>query len=262
MVNKTASMVDTFIIVLNSQSNSARYSEAELISLSSTFSGIRSNLLQTTASLNAALATLNSAEDGVDQANVAASGATVSVSDAQVKQALGALRAAEANLAKTILRSPIYGTINSLSVQPGDYISGLTNVAVVANNAALEIVAFAGDRELEQLSVGETVLIEGSYEGVITQIAPAVNQQTKKTEIRIGTENTAIKNGQTVVISAKKASSTAAETIQVPITAVKFEVVDGFVFLVNNGKLEKRPVTIGVINGNSVEITAGLTATE
>jgi multidrug efflux pump subunit AcrA (membrane-fusion protein) len=127
----------------------------------------------------------------------------------------------------------------------------------------LEIVTFISDKEREVLSVGEVVTIENEYEGRITQIAPAIDSATKKTEVRIATENTNIKNGETVTISKDiAASATKSTVVNVPLTAVKFEIKDGFVFDVVDGTLEQKPVQLGTIRGDSVEITEGLSLTD
>ena len=187
---RTIALVDTFIDLFNADNADNSYTAAELQTFSTNFTTLRSTLLGTKSALDSAQAALNAARDSVRRSEIAASGSTASASDAQVKQALGALRAAQANLAKTILRTPISGTVNSLSVRAGDFVSNQTVVARVANNNALEILAYVGEKERDAFAVGETVTIDGTMEGVITAIAPAVDANTGKTEIRIGTEAT------------------------------------------------------------------------
>jgi multidrug efflux pump subunit AcrA (membrane-fusion protein) len=105
------------------------------------------------------------------------------------------------------------------------------------------------------------VFIENEYEGRISQIAPSVDSTTRKTEVRIATENTEIKNGDTVTIT-KEIQETANTSIIVPLTAVKFEIEDGYIFTVENGKLVQNNVKLGVVRGSSVEILDGLTAVQ
>jgi multidrug efflux pump subunit AcrA (membrane-fusion protein) len=206
---------------------------------------------------------MESATDTAKRANLTASGGTSSAADARIKQALGSLLAAQANFAKTVLRTPISGTVNSLNIKQGDFINSFVKVAEVANNNALEIVTFVSDKEREVLFIGDTVLIENQYEGLVTQIAPAIDSATRKTEVRIATENTNIKNGETVTISKEiAASETKNTTVNIPLTAVKFEIENGFIFDAVDGKLVQKPVKLGIIRGDSVEITEGLSATD
>ncbi|MCA9368446.1 efflux RND transporter periplasmic adaptor subunit, partial [Candidatus Kaiserbacteria bacterium] len=224
---------------------------------------VRNQLIGLQTQIRAAETQIETAEDNLSRAKLAASGGTTSSADAQVKQALGVLRAAQANYAKTVLRAPVSGTVNELPVRVGDFIGPQTKVALVANNNALEIVTYASDAELFALQPGDTVTIEGQYEGIITTIAPAVDSATGKTEVRIASENADIKNGDTVRITAAVSVEDVADgTIRVPLTAVKFERADGFMFRVNNSVLEKFPVALGPVFGGEVVIASGLTATD
>jgi RND family efflux transporter MFP subunit len=263
-VDRTIAIVDTFITLFNRQgAASGRYSDAELQSLSTNFTTLRASLINTKSSLEAAEVGLQTAKDTGARADVSTSVSSVPAAEAQIKQALGSLRSAQANYAKTILRTPISGTINSLNIKQGDFVNSFVQVAEVANNNALEIVTFVSDKERDVLSVGDTVIIENQYEGRVSQIAPAIDSATRKTEVRIATENTNIKNGETVTISKEvAATSTQNSAVVIPLTAVKFEIEDGFVFDVVDGELVQKAVSLGTIRGNSVEITEGLSSTD
>ena len=261
-VDRTLALVDTFIVLFN-RANNGRYTDAELQTFSTNFTSLRSSLLGTKSAIAAAQVGLKSAKDAGTRATISTSVSSVPAADAQIKQALGSLRAAQANYAKTVLRTPISGTVNSLNIKQGDFINSFVKVAEVANNNALEIVTFISDKQRDILSVGDIVFIENEYEGRISQIAPAIDSATRKTEVRITTENTNIKNGETVTITKEiAASSTQSIVVNIPLTAVKFEIKDGFVFDVVDGKLVQKPVKLGTIRGNSVEIVEGLSATD
>lgn len=263
LVQRTIDFVDLFLTVFATQEDNGRYSDAELQAFTSEFTTARATLIGLQTSINGALAGLDSAADVERRAALAASGGESSAADAQVKQALGALRAAQANLNKTIFRTPVSGTVNSLSVRTGDFVGAFDPVAVVANNDALEIVTYVSDTEKDMINVGEIVLIEDVFEGRVVEIAPAVDSATRKTEVRIATEGADIANGDTVRI-AKQFAGEAQQTtdVRVPLTAVKFEREDGFVFVVVDGKLVQKPVMLGDILGGSVAVTAGLSAAE
>lgn len=255
-INRTISFLDSFITILPDQDTSGTYSAAQIETLIAEFTARRGTLLSL-------LSAIQSAESSLETAREAAnSNSAVSVADAQVKQALGSLRAAQANLAKTILRSPISGTVNSLDIKIGDFVGAYEKVAQVANNNALEVVTYVGDLEKEQLVVGEEVRIEGSSIGVITQIAPAVDAETKKTEVRIATDDPAIKNGDTVRITKTTQVVDSLETIRIPLTAVKFETSDGSIMQVVDGILVQKPVDLGAVRGTSIEVISGLSATD
>jgi RND family efflux transporter MFP subunit len=258
---KMLTYVDTFITVLQNQDNSSRYTRDELVAFGNTFNGLRTSLIQTQSQLDAAGTTLQSATEGLERAQLAASGGTVSAADAQVKQALGSLRSAQATLAKTIIRTPISGTVNSLNIRTGDFINSFTQVAEVANNNALEVVTFAGEKDRDVITVGDTVMIEDRIIGTITEVAPAVDSATGKTEIRIASESKDLQNGDTVQITKQVEGSVTTDVI-IPLSAVKFALSDGSVFVVENNLLVPRLVKLGVVRGGSVEIISGLSVDE
>lgn len=183
----------------------------------------------------------------------------VSIEDAQLKQSLGALNVARANLAKTIITSPISGTVNNLSVRTGDFVSVQQKVAEIANNNNLEIVTFVSSSDKKIISVGDEVNIEEEYKGVITEIAPAINSTTGKTEVRIASASSEFQNGDTVrIIINFENSEVKNDMVNVPLSAVKFQLEDGFIFVVENDELILKPVEIGTIRGGSAEILSGL----
>lgn len=262
-VQRTITLLDSFLTVFSEQPNNARYTEAELNQFIAEFTAEKTTLIGVQSSLDAAEAGIISATESLKKAELAGVGSVASAADAQVKQALGVLRAAEANLEKTIFRTPISGTVNNLSIKAGDFINSFSTVAVIANNSALEIVTYVSEQEQSLLAVGDEVLIEGQYSGTITQIAPAVDTVTRKIEVRIATEAAGVVNGDTVRVTVQNTSSTARlEKVAVPLTAVKFDAENGSVFFVEDGRLVARPVTLGVIRGGSVEVVEGLSAHE
>lgn len=261
-VSQTLNFVDTFITVFNSQDSNNRYTDTELQTFSSTFNRLRSTLIQTQTQINTAQSSLDTARESVERATLAASGGTSSAADAQIKQALGSLRAAQANLAKTIIRAPISGTVNSLDIRTGDFVNSFVEVAQVANNEALEIITFIGENDRAVFSVGDNVQLDNQYEGTITQIAPAVNANTGKIEVRIASESSDLQNGDSVSISKEVEGSAVTEDVIIPLSAVKFALGDGSVFVVEDNRLQAKSVTLGTIRGGSVEIVDGLTAND
>lgn len=263
IVQRTIRMIDTFIYLFNNQDNNSRYTDSELLAFSSSYTSLRSTLIFTESSIDTAINGLQVAADGLEKAELGATGGPVSAADAQVKQAQGALASAQSNLSKTILRAPIGGTINSISVRVGDFTNSFVKIAEVANNSALEIITYVSDIERDLLKVGDEVTIENEFIGIVTQIAPTINSETRKTEVRITTEGTDIDNGDTVIITKDFENKEEVFTdIFVPLTAIKFNRENGFMFSIENNQLIEKPVVLGAINGGSVLVKEGLTSND
>jgi membrane fusion protein (multidrug efflux system) len=237
--------------------------DAEEAAFLAALSTVESQINAQRSSLRNAQGQLDSAGQALNRAELAASTNEVSVADGQVKAALGSLRAAQAQLAKTILRSPIAGTVNDVAVNAGDFIGSFTPVAEVANNGSLEVQFFVTDRDASQLTVGQDVLVAGTATGTIVSIAPAVNAATQKTEVRAAINSTNLTNGSSVRVQPTVTEEIAAASgsIRLPITAVRFTANNGFVFIVTEeNTLESRPVELGSILGSTVEILSGIDA--
>lgn len=229
----------------------------------STLATVRLDLITVRTNLDTVRANILAAEKALDQAKLSGESGTASASDAQIKQALGALRAAQSNYAKTIVRSPISGVVNELSVKVGDFVSQQSRVALIANNDALEITAYVGERDRDRIVIGAEVLLENSETGIISAIAPAVDSVTKKFAVKIASESSNLKNGDTVSVLIKNDSNVHLDSLEspilVPITAVKFTHTDGVVFTVEDGILVENPVTLGTVRGAYIEVIEGIT---
>lgn len=219
------------------------------------------------STLNGSIASSQIAETNYSNANPDNASA-----DAHVKQALGSYQAALANLEKTIVRSPISGTLNSLSVATGDYIAPFTEIGVISNNGALEVVAYSTEEDAKQLAVGAKVSIEEKATGVITKVAGALDPRTRKIEVRIGiTKGTeSLVNGQSVRITvarpnAQVQSQIPRGIIEIPISALKITPQGSFIFTIEEsttspteGRLVAHKVTEGAILGEKIQILEGL----
>ncbi len=194
--------------------------------------------------------------------------ADLAAAQANVKQAQGALNAAKANLEKTRVRSPISGTIISLPVSQGDFVSVPSQIAVVSNPNALEVKTYVTPEDAKTITVGGKATIEGSIAGTIVSIAPALDPTTNKIEVRIGlpdrNQNT-LTDGETVTIALERAtknsgaSTNTTSAIRIPIIAIKMTPQGAAVFTVASSTLSAHPVTLGDVVGDQVTITNGLT---
>ncbi|MDB5189798.1 MAG: Efflux transporter, family [Parcubacteria group bacterium] len=229
------------------------------------------------------LSALSAARDAYNAKKTAAqvgatssnTGTQLAVSDASVKQALGALRGAQANLEKTRIRATIGGTLNFLSLHVGDYVGAFTHVATVAQNGALEIVAYIPEQNRDELTPGMTVTIEGGHTGTVTSVNAALDPVTKQIEVHVAVQNASdLVNGQSVRISFPQpenqtkvtttATSTATTpTVQLlPLTALKLMTTTRAVFTVDaDGRLVAHNVTIGDVVGDRIQVTTPLDPT-
>lgn len=228
----------------------------------------RSTLSGTLSSITAARSTLTASINAETITGTGDGSGNTATADAQVKQAQGAYNAALSRLEKTIIRSPITGTLNSFPIKTGDFITQFTEVAVVSNNGALEVVSYVTEEDARRILVGALVLIDNAVKGNVTRIASGLDPRTKKIEVRIGIKDTTthLTNGQSVratITRNVKTTSTNNQVIKIPLSALKLTPNGAFVFMVDaSSTLISKPVKEGAILGDEIQILSGLLDSE
>ncbi len=211
------------------------------------------------ASVAALSATLASEKEAYRSGSVT----TTSSTDAQITIALGGLRAAQASLEKTYVRAPISGTIVSLPVNRGDFVSPGTVVAIISNPGALQVESYVTAADAKTLSIGGKATIEGAVPGTIVFIAPALDPLTGKIQVKVSptASTAALTDGSTVTVTLERAGTKAAvkTSISIPIAAAKMTPAGAVVFTVASSTLVAHPITLGAIQGGQVEVVEGLT---
>lgn len=270
-LNDTISYLNSLALAVNSIIQSVNESDADVAAWKAAVSTARTNV-------NAAITTLSASKDTYTQkaANVQIAeeqltigqdgGRSEDVRDAEAAllQAESALRAAQARLERTILRSPISGTLNFLPIERGDFVSTGETLAIVSNNNTLEILAYVTDEDAVRLDVGNTVAIGAKALGTISYIAPAIDPNTKKIELRIAIAETFSKlfNGETINLAIERTprnTGTITDYI-IPLSALKVSFENTVVFTVSeDSTLVAHEVTIGSLLGDSVIIESGIT---
>lgn len=262
------SFLNTMVEALNKAITTPNFTASTQATYQASISGARSQVLASISSLTSAKSAYDSAVSSASVAgNSADAGLASDIASAQanVKAALGALNAAQANLEKTIIRAPISGTIVSLSIRRGDYVSAFSQVAQVSNPGALVIETYVTSADAKTLAVGGDALVNGTVEGVVTFIAPALDPTTGKIQVKVGLPEgeRALTDGDTVTVSLERAAtgstqSSSKKEITIPIAAAKLTPSGPVVFTVSSSTLSARPVTFGTVLGGQVVIEEGL----
>src|SRR5580704_13419375 len=191
----------------------------------------------------------------------------------QVDQARGALDYAETNLANTIIRAPVTGTILERAVEKGEFV---TTSFVGDRGAKGYVVSIAdlNDREVEldisqsdfaKLHSGQhgTVTTDAfpdrKYDGFIKEISPEANRQKATVQIKVKVERPddhlrPEMNASVSFLADRKPASRegapARPVVMIPASAIK----DGAVFVLLDGKAVRRVVKVGATSGQSVRI--------
>lgn len=248
--------VTKLAFIVSEEDPNAQFTEDDLALYATRLAGART-------SLEGMLSTISGARQALEQAEVAGGTGAPSQSDALLKSALGALRSAQANYEKTLVRTPISGVVNALYLTEGTYASLGEPAAIVANNGSLEVSAALGESDLETIAIGDTVYINETITGTITNIAPAVDPLTGKAEVKVSVDDAdTLKNGSTVTVTFKRGQedTSRSDIMVLPLSALKLLPSGPIAFGIDDrATLIAYPVTLGDIMGDTVEITGGLT---
>lgn len=269
-LNQVKSYLEDLAIAYGESSPNDYFSQTQLDAQKAVVGALRAQIVGTISSVTGAKQALVAAKTGSQISGGVKNPSQVS-SDATVKIALGAYQAALARLQKTIVRSPISGTLNSLSVETGDYISPTQQIAIVSNNNALEVTTYISSEDAKRVAIGQEVLLNEKIQAIVTRVASAIDPTNKKVEVKIGIKDDKIKltNGQSVRVEIKGFAianglkNNLDSKIKIPLSAVKMTPRGAFVFFLNEDKtLKAAAVIMGAISGNDVEILEGLTFTD
>jgi HlyD family secretion protein len=197
-----------------------------------------------------------------------------------VDQARGALNYAETNLANTIIRAPINGTILERAVEKGEFVTtsfvgdrGAKGYVVsIADLNDLEVELDISQNDFAKLHAAQrgTVTTDAfpdrKYEGFIKEISPEANRQkaTVQIKVKVVKPDSYLRpemNASVAFLSDPKPERAAAgggpppkPVVMIPASAVH----DGAVFVMLDGRAVRRTVKTGATSGSSVRIEDGL----
>jgi multidrug efflux pump subunit AcrA (membrane-fusion protein) len=207
---------------------------------------------------------LTVAEANLSQGITPARAEDVLQARAGLKQAQGAYALALAGWEKTIIRTPIFGTINSLVADVGESIPAGTLVASITNTSGSEVKASITADDIPSIRVGTRVTTDRGLEGVVTRVSPGIDPITKSAEVRIALTdpNKTLINGTSISVSIERTGQASPSTnnpATLPLSAVKLYADRAVVFTVTaSSTLEEHPVVLGPLLGDRVNILSGL----
>lgn len=187
----------------------------------------------------------------------------------QIKAQEAVVAQYEAQLAKTILRSPINGIITERDVELGEIVTANANIVSVISEAQFEIETNIPEADIAKIKIGNTARVtldaygsDTQFPAVVTKINPAETViegvSTYKTTLQFVNKDNRIRSGMTAnldIVTAQKSG-----VLVVPQRAVSGKGGEKFI-LVNEGDAKspvERKVTTGLKGTNGeIEIISG-----
>ncbi|MCX6878697.1 MAG: efflux RND transporter periplasmic adaptor subunit [Verrucomicrobia bacterium] len=210
------------------------------------------------------------AEAQTQQAKLERQRAEVSVAERQVDQW-------QQQVDDTIIRAPFAGVVTTKDSQPGEMISPMssggftrTGICTLVDMASLEIEVDVGESFINRVKAGQATEAtldaypDWKIPGKVIAIIPTADRQKATVKVRVGFEQLDPRilpqMGVKVAFqSDEPATPTAARAaLSVPKEAVQKIAGRDLAWVVKDGKVERRAVTVANSNGNEITLSAGL----
>jgi len=180
----------------------------------------------------------------------------------------------------TVIRAPFTGVVTSKNAQPGEMISPMssggytrTGVCTLVDMSSLEIEIDVNESYINRVEPGQPVVAtldsypDWKIPARVIAIIPTADRQKATVRVRVGFDQLDPRilpdMGVKVAFqSTGTASSTIARTVSVPRAAVRLADGHDIVFVVHDGRAERRAVTVAARNADEVLVSAGLSAGE
>jgi len=185
----------------------------------------------------------------------------------QLESAKGKFMGAEAQMSYSQIRSPIDGVVTDRPLYPGEMAAAGTPIVTVMDISQVIAKAHIPQPEAALLKVGDkaTITVPGESEPVdakVTVVSPALDPNSTTVEVWVQAKNPAqrLKPGTSVQVS--MVAQTIPDALVIPAAAL-LTGQDGTTSVMVVGadnRAHQKPVSVGVRQGDQVQITEGLRA--
>ncbi len=190
---------------------------------------------------------------------------------ARVTEAQAALRLAKQRLESTLVNSPVGGVVYTLPVQRGNFVNRGDLLAKVADLAKLRLKVYVDEPELGRLASGQDVIVTWdaypgtTWKGIVDRLPAEVTLLGTRSvgQVECVIENKDGKLLPNVSVNVEVVGKRSEQALTLPKDAVVAEggsrgPAQHFVFLYQDGKVARRPVSVGITTATRVEILNGV----
>lgn len=188
---------------------------------------------------------------------------------ASVDAAQGALDLVQKSLNDTVIRAPISGLVSARMVQPGEKVAPDNKLLEIVNLQKMELEAAVPAADVARVAIGQPVelSVEGvpeRFEGRVARINPATQSGTRSVPVYIQVANPQNLLRSGMFAEARLTLASKAGVLALPQSAVRKDGSGAYVYVIADGKIERRAVRLGVsgMTGDEsrTEVASGLDA--
>ncbi|WP_425918734.1 efflux RND transporter periplasmic adaptor subunit [Acinetobacter sp. TSRC1-2] len=186
------------------------------------------------------------------------------VEEASLRQQLAV---AQAQLAKTKIRTAVAGTVLTRDVEPGDLVQPGQTLFTIALKGNTEIRVPLDERNLPQLALQQNATVitdaypDQSFPARINFIAPSIDPQRGTVEVRLNVNPVPDFLRQDMTVSVNVETDRRARALTIPNDALSgIKGNKAVVLMVHDGKIQHQQVSLGLRGLAMSEVISGLSA--
>jgi len=190
---------------------------------------------------------------------------------AQVQDAAAAESAAKTQVTYTVVKSPIAGVVAQRYLNVSDSADTTTPIAQVVDLSQVLIEASLPTTQPAKVTVGQTAEVKAkslpavTFTGTVHSISPVTDNQGTTVGVRIFCSNPKYDLKEGMPVTALITTAVHPNAMVVPQTALVSDPSDPdkqMVYVFKDGKVNRVPVTTGIVQDGDVEVLSGLTSGE
>jgi len=183
------------------------------------------------------------------------------LAQAQLKQAMVAVKNAEKQIEDCVVKAPISGVIQQKNVKTYEMAGSSMAAYVITVNNSLNVEFSVSDRYVHNIRVNDTVKVDtaaGVKTAVVTEISENADAKTGLFLIKALIDNSdgRLKAGSAVTVTVN--TQRTGNTVTVPVKSVRYQNEEAFVYRLVDGKAVRTVVKTGISDEKYVEITSGI----
>ncbi len=189
------------------------------------------------------------------------------IARANLESARAALDVTQKALSDTTIRAPISGVVSSRSVQPGEKVAADNKLLEIVDLRSLELEAAVPAHEILNVSLGQDVQLrfaglDKTVNGKVVRINPATQAGSRSilAFVQVDNPDNTLKAG--MFGEARLTLQKKQGVLAIPATALRNDAGSTYVYTVENGRLAKKVLKLGLAGSNAeeaaVEVLEGL----
>ncbi|MGN8800768.1 efflux RND transporter periplasmic adaptor subunit [Candidatus Merdisoma sp. HCP28S3_D10] len=180
---------------------------------------------------------------------------------AQLAQANVGLESAQYQLDMYTVKAPISGQIESISVEKDSMASAGSPAYVISNKDSMTVTFNVAEKVKDELQVGDAIEVERNGEtfaGTITEVGTMAGPQTRLFQVKASVIGAGDKLPSGVSVKVHATTQREESSLVIPYDAIYFSAGSAYVYCVEDGKLVKTPITVGLMNDDEATVADGL----